>query len=83
MERQIQGLHPGIGSFTILDDKIVDATDVGNNFFLTSDSIGQPRAQVSVELLKELNDGVQGKALLSVRLLFGAVVSIAEQLICF
>lgn len=38
----------------------VEATDTGNNFFVTQSSIGQPRAKVVTELLKELNEFVNG-----------------------
>ncbi|RUS86896.1 hypothetical protein EGW08_005301 [Elysia chlorotica] len=51
---------PGIGSFTILDGNKVQGEDVGNNFFLTADSIGKSRAQVATELLSELNEDVSG-----------------------
>ncbi|TPX31591.1 hypothetical protein SmJEL517_g05094 [Synchytrium microbalum] len=51
---------PGIGSFTIVDGKTVTGSDVGNNFFLEVDSIGKSRAQCALDLLKELNDDVQG-----------------------
>ncbi|GFS05946.1 NEDD8-activating enzyme E1 regulatory subunit [Elysia marginata] len=51
---------PGIGSFTILDGNKVEGEDVGNNFFLTVDSIGKSRAQVATELLSELNEDVSG-----------------------
>lgn len=53
---------PGIGAFTICDDKIVDGADAGNNFFLEGqDSIGKVRAQEAVRLLGELNDGARGE----------------------
>lgn len=51
---------PGIGSFTIVDGGKVKGEDVGNNFFLTKDSIGQARAQIATELLQELNSDVRG-----------------------
>lgn len=51
---------PGIGSFTIVDGNKVTGADVGNNFFLTKDSIGMPRAQVTTDLLMELNEEVSG-----------------------
>eukprot|EP01100_Stratorugosa_tubuloviscum_P003647 TRINITY_DN1888_c0_g1_i1.p1 TRINITY_DN1888_c0_g1~~TRINITY_DN1888_c0_g1_i1.p1 ORF type:complete len:521 (-),score=235.08 TRINITY_DN1888_c0_g1_i1:106-1668(-) len=47
---------PGIGSFTLLDNKKVSAADTGNNFFVTTDSIGQSRAAVTSNLLQELNE---------------------------
>ncbi|XP_059164934.1 NEDD8-activating enzyme E1 regulatory subunit-like isoform X2 [Physella acuta] len=51
---------PGIGSFTIVDGNKVQGEDVGNNFFLTVDSIGKSRAQTATELLSELNEDVSG-----------------------
>ncbi|CAG8581525.1 11232_t:CDS:10 [Funneliformis caledonium] len=51
---------PGIGSFTVVDDKIVDGSDVGNTFFLVPDSIGKSRAQAVTEFLQELNEDVKG-----------------------
>ena len=52
---------PGLGSFTILDPGTVTGEDVGNNFFLTADSMGQPRAEVASRLLLEMNHEVRGE----------------------
>ena len=52
---------PGLGSFTILDPGPVTGEDVGNNFFLTSDTIGQSRAEVACRLLLEMNHEVRGE----------------------
>uniref|UniRef100_A0A667X0M2 NEDD8-activating enzyme E1 regulatory subunit n=1 Tax=Myripristis murdjan TaxID=586833 RepID=A0A667X0M2_9TELE len=51
---------PGIGAFTIVDGHTVSGEDVGNNFFLSSSSIGKNRAQAATELLQELNSDVSG-----------------------
>lgn len=52
---------PGIGQFTIIDDKAVTPEDAGNNFFLNGHhSIGKSRAEEAVTCLRELNDGVEG-----------------------
>jgi amyloid beta precursor protein binding protein 1 len=52
---------PGIGQFTIIDDKAVTPEDAGNNFFLNGHhSIGKSRAEEAVACLCELNDGVEG-----------------------
>ncbi|XP_052817269.1 NEDD8-activating enzyme E1 regulatory subunit-like isoform X2 [Mya arenaria] len=51
---------PGIGSFTVVDGNKVQGEDVGNNFFLTKESIGQSRAKFATELLSELNNDVSG-----------------------
>uniref|UniRef100_A0A8C2W9L4 NEDD8-activating enzyme E1 regulatory subunit n=1 Tax=Cyclopterus lumpus TaxID=8103 RepID=A0A8C2W9L4_CYCLU len=51
---------PGIGAFTIVDGHTVSGEDVGNNFFLSNNSIGKNRAQAATELLQELNSDVSG-----------------------
>ncbi|XP_069112998.1 NEDD8-activating enzyme E1 regulatory subunit-like isoform X3 [Argopecten irradians] len=51
---------PGIGAFTIVDGNKVQGEDIGNNFFLTKDSLGESRAKVATELLGELNPDVTG-----------------------
>ena len=50
----------GIASFTIVDGEKVTPRDLGNNFLVLSSSVGSSRAQVVTELLKELNESVQG-----------------------
>ena len=50
----------GIASFTIVDQAPVEAADLGNNFFLESSHLGSSRAQHVTELLKELNEAVNG-----------------------
>lgn len=37
---------PAVGRFTVVDGDLVTARDCGNNFFVTQDSIGKPRAEV-------------------------------------
>ncbi|XP_071089185.1 NEDD8-activating enzyme E1 regulatory subunit-like [Haliotis cracherodii] len=51
---------PGVGSFTIVDGNKVSGEDVGNNFFLSKDSLGRSLAKVATEFLAELNDDVSG-----------------------
>ncbi|CAK9018868.1 NEDD8-activating enzyme E1 regulatory subunit, partial [Durusdinium trenchii] len=51
---------PGIGRFTVVDDGKVDVADTSNNFFVTADAVGKPRAEVTCGLLNELNPDVQG-----------------------
>ncbi|KAJ3894343.1 hypothetical protein GG344DRAFT_41276 [Lentinula edodes] len=54
---------PGLGHFTVMDDKAVTGADAGNNFFLDgSKSIGKSRAEEAVKGLMEMNDGVEGVA---------------------
>jgi amyloid beta precursor protein binding protein 1 len=45
-----------VGSFTIVDGKKVDESDLGHNFFVDAGSIGKSRADVTRQLLNELND---------------------------
>ncbi|BFZ58488.1 NEDD8-activating enzyme E1 regulatory subunit [Savitreella phatthalungensis] len=51
---------PGIGQFTIIDDKQVKYEDCGVNFFVRLTDVSRPRAEVAVELLNELNTDVIG-----------------------
>eukprot|EP01006_Ploeotia_vitrea_P057796 TRINITY_DN68273_c0_g1_i1.p1 TRINITY_DN68273_c0_g1~~TRINITY_DN68273_c0_g1_i1.p1 ORF type:complete len:539 (-),score=96.92 TRINITY_DN68273_c0_g1_i1:118-1734(-) len=51
---------PGIGAFTVLDSATVTEDDLGNNFFVTVDSLGKSRAQETTQLLSELNPDVKG-----------------------
>ncbi len=51
---------PGIGSFTIVDGNHVSVSDLGVNFFVSSDHVGKSRSQVAMTLLQELNSDVKG-----------------------
>jgi NEDD8-activating enzyme E1 regulatory subunit len=42
-----------------VDEKVVDESDLGVNFFVDEDSLGKPRSQCCAELLQELNPEVQ------------------------
>ncbi|KAK4052714.1 hypothetical protein OIV83_002001 [Microbotryomycetes sp. JL201] len=53
---------PGVGQFTIIDDAKVEASDIGNNFFLETTSLGKSRAEEVTRLLLELNETVKGNA---------------------
>ncbi|KYQ90227.1 amyloid beta precursor protein-binding protein 1 [Tieghemostelium lacteum] len=53
---------PGIGAFTIVDNQKVAESDLGNNFFVERQSLGQNRSKVVCELLRELNDRVKGSS---------------------
>ena len=59
---------PGIGQFTILDDKKIDNADLGNNFFLQpgSSRVGDDRAVEAAKYLAELNEGVKANSLIQV-----------------
>ncbi|KAL3427328.1 ThiF family protein [Phlyctema vagabunda] len=52
---------PGIGRFTILDEATVTEADLGVNFFLDEEQLGQPRAVACTALLRELNPDVAGE----------------------
>lgn len=51
---------PGIGRFTIVDAAVVTEADLGVNFFLDDESLGQSRAERCVKFLQELNPDAQG-----------------------
>ena len=53
---------PGIGAFTIVDDKKVSIGDLGNNFFFDKSCIGKSRATCATILLQELNSEVKSHA---------------------
>ncbi|CAH0385252.1 unnamed protein product [Bemisia tabaci] len=53
----------GVGAFTIVDGEKISDEDVGVNFFLDPDSIGQPRGEITTQLLLELNPDVRGDAI--------------------
>jgi NEDD8-activating enzyme E1 regulatory subunit len=55
---------PGLGSFCIVDHALVKAGDLGNNFFVTAQDIGQSRAEAATRLLLEMNGDVQGEYLM-------------------
>jgi amyloid beta precursor protein binding protein 1 len=57
---QIINHKSGIGKFTIYDDAVVNDADLGVNFFLDIDCLGQSRAKCCTDLLVELNPEVQG-----------------------
>ncbi len=65
---------PCIGYIFIMDQHKVTKRDIGNNFFIPSETEGQSRAEVLTEFLLEMNpwhydpqtkdwDGVKGKGL--------------------
>lgn len=49
---------PGVGKISIVDSYMVNESDLANNFFVTREHLGQPRAKVTLELLLEMNDEV-------------------------
>ena len=53
---------PGIGQFTIVDERSVTEEDLGVNFFLEESSLGKSRAEECCRLLRELNPEVQGNS---------------------
>ena len=50
----------GIASFTLVDDAIVEARDLGNNFFVHASDLGQSKAKAVAAHLNELNTSVAG-----------------------
>lgn len=54
---------PGFGKFAIVDDRKVTIRDLGKNFFVTMDGLGQSLAQNVCQNLAELNPDVQGNYL--------------------
>ncbi|KAF2358241.1 THIF-type NAD/FAD binding fold [Trinorchestia longiramus] len=51
---------PGIGKITVLDDALVTQSDLGNNLFVTKESIGTPRGEQLLQCLLEMNPDVRG-----------------------
>lgn len=51
---------PGIGAFTVIDGSAVDLPDLGANFFVSDDCVGQSKSRVAVSFLQELNEDVNG-----------------------
>jgi NEDD8-activating enzyme E1 regulatory subunit len=51
---------PGIGRFAIVDNALVEESDLGVNFFLDDGCLGKSRAQSCTDYLLELNPEVQG-----------------------
>ena len=50
----------GVGTFTVIDGGKVEEDDLGKNFFVTKEAVGKLKAQVTTELLQELNPDVSG-----------------------
>eukprot|EP00475_Leptophrys_vorax_P032503 TRINITY_DN5020_c0_g1_i1.p1 TRINITY_DN5020_c0_g1~~TRINITY_DN5020_c0_g1_i1.p1 ORF type:complete len:552 (+),score=153.31 TRINITY_DN5020_c0_g1_i1:1610-3265(+) len=55
---------PNLAQFTVVDANNVSRSDLGNNFFVTEDSVGKPRAEVVKDTILELNATVKGNALI-------------------
>lgn len=53
---------PNVGEFTIVDAAKVEASDLGNNFFVEEAYLGKPRAETVCEFLLEMNPDVRGHA---------------------
>jgi len=51
---------PNIGTFTVVDDGTVCLSDLGNNFFVTQDKIGTPRAECIRDNMLEMNPSCTG-----------------------
>jgi NEDD8-activating enzyme E1 regulatory subunit len=57
---------PSVAQFTIADSAKVTEADLGINFFLRSQSLGQSRAEECKQLLEELNPDVRGHTITTV-----------------
>lgn len=53
---------PGVGMFTILDEHLLEESDLGSNFFCDASGLGKPRGDRVTELLCEMNSDVRGSA---------------------
>ena len=42
----------GINRFHVVDDALVELTDLGQNFFISQEDVGKPRAGVITKMLK-------------------------------
>ncbi|KAF2942043.1 NEDD8-activating enzyme E1 regulatory subunit AXR1 isoform X2 [Oryza sativa Japonica Group] len=51
----------GVGSVTVVDGSKVEQSDMGNNFLLDAECLGQSRAKSVCSFLQELNDAVNAK----------------------
>eukprot|EP00904_Undaria_pinnatifida_P010541 jgi/Undpi1/6617/HiC_scaffold_20.g09096.m1 len=60
-ERASERVGGGVGRFTVLDAEDVQPLDQGSNFFVGPEHAGLPRAQVTMELLCEMNPDVKGE----------------------
>ncbi|RWA12896.1 hypothetical protein EKO27_g2198 [Xylaria grammica] len=49
----------GIGSLTIVDDQVVTETDLGAQFFLSQENVGQNRAEAAAVQVQKLNPRVK------------------------
>ncbi|KAI2468544.1 hypothetical protein F4781DRAFT_263234 [Annulohypoxylon bovei var. microspora] len=49
----------GIGSLTVVDDQIVTEADLGAQFFLSEENVGQSRAEAAVGRIQKLNPRVK------------------------
>lgn len=54
---------PGMGKFVIIDSRLIDEADLGNNFFIQSSAKGKGRAEEVLQNLLELNPEVKGEAI--------------------
>ncbi|EGW32082.1 uncharacterized protein SPAPADRAFT_139666 [Spathaspora passalidarum NRRL Y-27907] len=55
---------PGIGKFTIIDNRLVTQVDLSSNFFLKREDLGTPIASAIQHNLSELNQEAQGSSII-------------------
>jgi len=51
----------GVSDYTIVDGAKVEMRDLGNNFLVDTDSLGQSKAECCSRLLQEFNESVSGR----------------------
>ena len=59
----IISVYIGIGEFNLIDNELVKLNDIGNNFFLTLESLNKVKSSELTKHLVELNDNVKGRHL--------------------
>ena len=56
----LYGLCSGIGHLTVVDSALVEASDLGQNFFLEESELGKLRSEAICRSLVEMNPDVKG-----------------------
>lgn len=52
-------VYTGIGSFTVVDEEVVNEEDIQRNFFLDASCIGSSKSKSTMQFLQELNMDVK------------------------
>ena len=56
---------PGIGKFTTIDNAKVTQRDLGHDFFVSEEDIGQDKCEVVCKMMVEMNPDVKGAWIVS------------------